>query len=510
MNIVNCISYRMVYVFLTTFPIRSAIPARGRKPAENREEIMNELKAKTRTGDEIILDQSALREFRKSLSGMLIQSEDAAYEQARKVYNALHDKHPALIVRSSGVADVVSTIKFAKEHDLLLAIRGGGHGIAGFATCEGGLVLDLGQMKGIRIDQANRSARAETGCTWADLNQNTHNFGLATTGGIISTTGIAGLTLGGGMGYLARRYGLSCDNLVSADLVLADGSFITCDSERNQDLFWAIRGGGGNFGVVTALEYRLHPVKDIFGGPTFYPVESDIFQGYRKLVSESPAELGALFGITLGPPLPFVPRQWHGRPVAVVLACWSGSADEDENVHARLNSLGPVVGQSVSRMPYPVVNTLLDDLLPAGLYHYWKGYFSKDLSEGAVDVHIEFSAGIPSPQTATLIFPIDGACHQVRPEASAFAFRDARFATALGPSWPDPSDSARNIEWGKAYYSALQPYCEEGGYVNFMSADDQGRVRANYRQNYDRLVQVKTAYDPTNMFQINQNIKPLG
>jgi len=469
---------------------------------------MPDIKVKNRIDGEITFKENSIQKFKESLHGEVIQPDDALYEEARKVYNAMHDHYPALIVHAAGVADVITTVRFVKEHDLLLAVRGGGHGIAGFATCEGGLVLDLRRMKGIRVDPEQRTVRAEGGCTWGDLNHTTYAFGLATTGGIISTTGIAGLTLGGGMGYLARRCGLSCDNLLSADVVTADGRFVTCDENREQDLFWAIRGGGGNFGVVTSFEFRLHPVGDIFGGPTFFPIEADVFRGYQELIAKAPEALGALFGLTLGPQLPFLPEQWHGRPVAVVLTCWSGPTEEDEKIRTRLNHLGPVAGQYVARMPYPAINTLLDDLLPAGLYHYWKGYFAKDLPDGAIDVHIEYGFKIPCPQTATLLFPIDGACHRVRPDETAFAYRDARFATAVGPSWPDPADSERNIEWGRAYYEALRPYSEIGGYVNFMSADDQGRVRANYGQNFDRLVQIKTKYDPKNLFQINQNIKP--
>lgn len=454
------------------------------------------------------LNKGIIQKFQQSLRGELIQPDDARYNEARKVYNAMHDRRPALIVQAAGVADVIATVKFAREHDFLLAVRGGGHGVPGFGTCDDGLVLDLGRMRGIRIDPQHRTAQAEGGCTWGDLNHATHAFGLATTGGIVSTTGIAGLTLGGGLGYLARRCGLSCDNLVSADVVTADGSFVTCSNDREPDLFWAIRGGGGNFGVVTSFQYRLHPVADILGGPTIYSLDSDVLRGYRDMIGEAPEALTALLGLTLGPPLPFLPEQWHGRPVAIVLTCWSGTADQDDQVRARLERVGPAVGQYLERMPYPPINTLFDELLPAGLYHYWKGYFAKDLSNEAIDVHIAFGSKVPCLETATLLFPIDGACHRVAPDKTAFAYRDANFATVLGPSWPDPADSERNIEWGRAYYEALRPYSEEGGYVNFMSGDDQDRVRANYRQNYDRLVEIKTQYDPTNFFQMNQNIKP--
>jgi FAD/FMN-containing dehydrogenase len=448
--------------------------------------------------------------LKASLRGELIQPDDEGYEGARKVYNAMHDRRPALIVCAAGVADVISAVRFAGEHDLLLAVRGGGHSIPGFGTCDDGLVLDLGRMRGIRVDPERRTVRAEGGCTWADLNHATNAFGLATTGGIVSTTGIAGLTLGGGLGYLARSCGLSCDNLISADVVTADGSFLTCSEERNEDLFWALRGGGGNFGVVTSFEYRLHPVADILGGPTFFPLDGDVLRGYRDLMAGAPEALGALLGLALAPPAPFIPEKWHGKPVCVGLACWTGPTEEGEEILKTFDAWAPVLGQAVGRMPYPAINTLFDELLPPGLHHYWKGHFVRGLPDAAIEVHLEYGSAIPSTQTATLLFPIDGACHRVAPEATAFAYRDADFAVGLGPSWPGPADTAANIEWGRRYSEAVAPYAEEGGYVNFMSSDDQGRVRANYRQNYDRLAEIKRRYDPDNFFRKNQNITPGG
>lgn len=471
---------------------------------------MSDLHVQLRAGGEGRLEEERIRELKVRLRGGLIQPEGAGYNEARRVYNALHDRRPAMIVQSAGVADVMASVRFAAERDLLLAVRGGGHSIAGFSTCDGGMLLDLGRMKGIRVDPERRTVRAEGGCTWGDFNHAAHPFGLATTGGIVSTTGIAGLTLGGGMGHLSRRCGLSCDNLLSADVVTADGRFVTCSKEREPDLFWALRGGGGNFGVVTSFEYRLHPVADILGGPTFYPLDGDILRGYRNLMIDAPEELGVLLVLTLGLPVPFLPEKWHGRPMAAVLTCWSGPAGQDEAVRGRLSRLGPIAGQYLERMPYPVINTLFDELLPAGLYHYWKGNFITRIADGAIDVHLEYAARIPSLQTATILFPLDGAAHRVAPDETAFAYRDAAFATALGPSWPDPVDSDQNIAWGRAYYEALRPYSEEGGYVNFMSGDDQDRVRANYRQHYKRLAEIKTKYDPTNLFQLNQNIKPAG
>jgi hypothetical protein len=471
---------------------------------------MSDLLVTLRSGGESRLKEARVRELKERLRGGLIRPEDSGYDEARRVYNAMHDRRPAMIVQAAEAGDVVAAVRFAAEHDLLLAVRGGGHSIAGFSACDGGMVLDLGRMKGVRVDPERRTARAEGGSLWRDFNEATHVFGLATTGGIVSTTGIAGLTLGGGMGHLARRCGLSCDNLLSADVVTADGRSVSCSEEREPDLFWALRGGGGNFGVVTAFEYKLHPVADILGGPTFYPLDGDILRGYRAMMADAPEELNALLVLTLGLPVPFLPERWHGRPMAAVLTCWSGPISRDEEVRGRLNRLGPIEGQYLERMPYPVINTLFDELLPKGLYHYWKGNFITRIADGAIDVHLDYAARIPSLQTATILFPIDGACHLVKSDATAFAFRDASFATALGPSFPDPADTERNVAWGRAYYEALRPYSEEGGYVNFMSEDDQERVRSNYRQHYRRLAEIKKRYDPMNLFQLNQNIRPAG
>lgn len=454
------------------------------------------------------LDRSTLDELRTRVRGSVVEPDHPRYDEVRMVYNALHDQRPALIVQATTVADVIAAVTFAREHELVLAVRGGSHSIAGFSTCDGGLVLDLGSMKGIRIDPEQRLARAEPGVTWGELNHATHAFGLATTGGIVSTTGVAGLTLGGGIGHLARRCGLTCDNLLSADVVLADGSFVTCDDEHDPDLFWALRGGGGNFGVVTSFAYRLHPVADILGGPTFYPLDGDVIRGYLDLVAQAPDELNVILGLVLGPPLPFLPEQWHGRPVCVLLTCWSGPDDQDQQVLKRLAHVGPVVGQQVGRMPYPVINTLFDDLLPAGLRHYWKGCFNRTLTEQAIDAHLSFGATLPSAETATLMFPIDGACHRVGQHETAFPFRDANFAVAVGATWREPAQDGANISWSRAYYDAIRPSGMGGGYVNFSSDDDGAQVRANYRENHHGLVQAKRRYDPGNVFRLNQNIVP--
>ncbi|MEV1054975.1 FAD-binding oxidoreductase [Streptomyces sp. NPDC049887] len=460
------------------------------------------------TTDSTVLDDRLTRRLREAVRGEIVQPGDPGYDEARRVYNAVHEKRPAIIVRAADTGDIKATVDFSRNLGLALAVRGGSHSVPGYGTCDDGVVLDLGAMRGVRVDPQRRTARAEGGCTWADVNHATHTFGLATTGGIVSSTGIGGLTTGGGMGHLSRRCGLACDNLVSADLVTADGSLVMCDENHHADLLWAVRGGGGNFGVVASFEYRLHPVARILGGPTFYPLDGDVLRAYRRLIADSPEEFNAVLVIGLGPPLPFLPERWHGRPLCGVLTCFSGPEDEDDRVVARLGRLGPILGEHVARMPYPVINTLFDDLLPAGLFHYWKGCFSTGLPDGAIDAYVEYGADTPSIESATVVFPIDGACHRVGQGETAFAYRDADFSTALSPTLPTRARLEERIGWVRAFAAALEPYSAGGGYVNFMDADDQHRVRANYRQNYDRLVALKRHYDPGNLFRLNHNIAP--
>lgn len=470
---------------------------------------MSDLKFKTRTNDETTLKENAIQQLRQSLRGALIRPGDDGYDEARKVYNAMYDRRPGLLVHAAGVADVMAVVKFAREHDLLLAVRGGGHSAPGYGVCDGGVVLDLRRMKGIRVDPQRRTAQAEGGCTLGDLNHATYAFGLATPGGIVSTTGIGGLTLGGGMGYLTRRFGLTCDNLLSADVALADGTFVTCSEEQEQDLFWALRGGGGNFGVVTSFEFRLHEVGDIYGGPIFFAPDPETLRQYRDFILQAPEDLGALFGLTLAAPLPFLPPEWHGKPVMAVIACWTGAMEDGEKIIEPIKSWGKVLGAYVARMPHAAINTLFDELLPPGLQNYWKGNFARTLSDEAVAAHLEHGARTPNIQSSALIYPVDGACQRVPATATAYAYRDMNFSTVIGSAWPNPADNERNIQWVREYYEALRPHSEASAYVNFQSADEQDRSRIDYGQNYDRLVKIKTKYDPTNLFRLNHNIKPL-
>ncbi|MEU8464505.1 FAD-binding oxidoreductase [Streptomyces sp. NPDC029003] len=449
-------------------------------------------------------------QLRERVRGAVVTPEDAAYDEARKVYNAMIDRKPAVVVRCSGAADVMATVDYARENGLDLAVRGGSHSVPGFGTCDDGVVADLSGMRGVRVDPGDRTARAEGGATWGDFNAATHVFGLATTGGIISTTGVAGLTLGGGIGYLCRGQGLSCDNLVSADVVTADGRLLVASEDEHEDLYWALRGGGGNFGAVTSLQFRLAPVRDIYGGPILYELDdaAAVLRGYRELIADAPRELGCFPAFQIAPPLPFIPEDRHGQPFILMVACWAGPLDQGERALEPLHAFAPVVAEHVGPMPYPALNSAFDALVPPGLQHYWKANFVRELGDEAIEAHLRHGPRVPAVNSTVHIYPINGACHDVPADATAFAYRDASFATVIAGMWPDPADNEANTAWVREYYEATAPHSEEGGYVNFMAGDDQERIRANYKGNYDRLVAVKRAYDPDNLFHLNQNIKP--
>ena len=452
----------------------------------------------------------AIDRLREGVRGEVTLPEDEGYEQARRVYNAMIDRRPAAVLRAANAGDVMAAVNFARDNGLELAVRGGGHSVPGFGTWDGALVIDLSGMRGVRVDPAASTARAEGGATWGDFNAATYPFGLATTGGIISTTGVAGLTLGGGIGYLTRGFGLSIDNLVSADVVTADGRFLVASERENEDLFWALRGGGGNFGVVTSLEFRLHPVKDIYGGPMFYELSEveNVLRFYREYIADAPEQMGAFPAFQIAPPLPFIPEDRHGDTFVAIVACWAGPLEEGERALQPFHDVAPVVAEFVGPMPYPALNGAFDALLPPGLQHYWKASFVKELTDEAIGAHRVHGPEVPAVNSTMHIYPINGAAHRVAPDATAFAYRDANFATVIAGVWPDPSRNEANIAWVRDYYDATAPHSEEGGYINFMAEDDQGRIRANYKGNYDRLVDIKRKYDPDNLFHLNQNIRP--
>jgi FAD/FMN-containing dehydrogenase len=456
------------------------------------------------------MGEFTIEDLRERTRGPVYAAGDEGYDEARKVYNAMHDKHPRVVVGCENTGDVIAGVNFAAENGLELAVRGGSHSVPGFGTVDDGVVVDLGRMRNVRVDPYTRTARAGGGATWGDFNAATHAFGLATTGGIISTTGVGGLTLGGGIGYLARGLGLSCDNLISADVVTADGKFLIASEKENDDLFWALRGGGGNFGVVTALEFRLEPVDTVFGGPMLFEMSdaAAVLRGFRELIKDAPEQLGGFPAFQLAPPLPFIPEDRHGDAFMLIVGCWAGSPEQGEQQIAKFREFAPVVAEHVGPMPYPALNAAFDGLVPAGLQHYWKANFVTELTDDAIQAHLEHAPGLPSVNSTVHIYPINGACHRVASDATAFAYRDANFATVIAGMWPDPAANEANTEWVRNYYDAVAPHSESGGYVNFMADDDQGRVADNYKGNYDRLVEVKRKYDPGNLFHLNQNIAP--
>jgi FAD/FMN-containing dehydrogenase len=449
--------------------------------------------------------------LRESVRGEVIGPSDDAYDEARKVFNAMIDRRPAFVVRCTSTDDVIAAVNFARDSQLDISVRGGGHSVPGFGTADDALVIDLAGMHDVQVDTGRLTARAQGGATWGIFNDATHVYGLATTGGVVSTTGVGGLTLGGGIGYLTRGHGLSCDNLVSAEVVTADGRALTASEYENDDLFWALRGGGGNFGVVTSFEFRLHPVAEVYGGPMFFDRKDagTVLQAYREFIVDAPEQFGGFPAWQIAPPLPFIPEERQGETMLAFVACWAGPIEDGEKALKPLRDTAPIVAEHVGAMPYPALNSAFDALYPpGGLQHYWKANFVKELTDEAIEAHLEHGPKVPVVNSTVHIYPVNGACNRVEPDATAFAYRDATFATVIAGMWPDPADNEANIAWVRDYYDATAPLSEDGGYINFMSGDDQDRIKSNYRGNYDRLVEVKRKYDPDNAFHLNQNIRP--
>jgi len=456
------------------------------------------------------LRSEAVQSLSEQVRGRVITAADEGYDEARSVHNGMFDKRPTAVLKAEQVGDVVAAVNLAREHGVDLSVRGGGHSGPGFGTNDGGLVIDMSEMRTVRVDPRSKTARADAGATWGDFNYATHAFGLATTGGIISTTGISGLTLGGGIGYLTRGLGLSIDNLISADVVTADGKFLTASERENEDLFWGLRGGGGNFGVVTSLEYRLAEVDQVYAGPIFYNLEdaATVLRMFDEFIRDAPEEFGGFPGFQIAPPLPFIPEDRHGDTLCLVVVHWAGPLDDAEKALKPFREVAPIVADGTGPLPYPALNGAFDALYPKGLRAYWKGAFLKDLPDAAIAAHVEHGSQVPEVTCTMHMYPINGACHRVGANETAFAYRDATYGMVFLAGWSDPADDAERIKWLRGYYEALAPYSEPGGYINFMQDDDYGRIRDNYRENYDRLVQVKRAYDPDNLFHINQNVAP--
>lgn len=460
--------------------------------------------------DSTVLSDAQIQNIRSSLRGQLITPRDEGYEQARKVHNAMIDRYPRLIIQPANAGDVVKAVNVAHNLRLELSVRGGGHNPNGFGTNDAGLVIDLSSMRGVRVDPVRRRVRVEGGATLGDVDHATHAFGLVTPGGIISTTGVSGLTLGGGLGHLTRKFGLSIDNLVSADVITADGNFLTTSQEENEDLFWALRGGGGNFGVVTSLEFKLHPLSTVIAGPILYLLEKakEALQMYRDFMDAAPDDVNAFFAFLKVPPAPPFPETLYNQIVCGVVACYAGKADQAEDVLKPLRQFGPPLVDGVGPLPFPALQSAFDPLVAAGQLNYWKADFLNEISDAAIDAFVRFGSQVPTINTAIHIYPVSGAANRIGKDETAWSYRSAKYSPVFATLWADPNDNEKNIQWTRDFWSAVHPHSTGGAYVNFMMDEPEGRVQASYRENYDRLADIKRKYDPDNLFHHNQNIRP--
>lgn len=450
-----------------------------------------------------------INSFAGSLRGTLIRASDSAYDGARKLYNGMIDKRPMLIAQCVDSGDVITAVNFGREHGLAVAVRGGGHNGPGFASVDNGLVIDLSMMKGVRVDPKAQTVRVGPGCTTGDVDHATHAFGQAVPFGIISTTGVGGLTLSGGHGYLSRQYGLAIDSLIEADVVLADGSFVTASETENSDLMWALRGGGGNFGVVTSFLFRTHPARMLYGGPIIFDLShaETVMRWYRAFQDGAPQDFYIWLGLQSVPPGDPFPREHWGKKMCVLLVAHNG-----ENAEAAVNrvrsELPPPIIDWAGPIAYPALQSMFDALYPTGLQWYWKGDFVETLSDEAIAAHLKHAAAVPTPISAMHLYPIDGAVHDKASGDTAWNCRNARWSMVIVGVDSDPNNAAALKDWATGYWNAVHPYDLSGAYPNFMMEEGEARVRATYGDNYARLASLKAKYDPTNLFHVNQNIRP--
>jgi len=472
---------------------------------------MQDLQVKTYTGSDASLNAETIEKLKQSIRGKVLTPESEQYNEARTIWNAMIDKRPARIVRCAGAADVMRAVRFAAERKLLVAVRGGGHNIAGNAVCDGGLMIDLSPMKSVRIDTKGMTARVEPGVTLGEFDRDTQAFGLATPVGINSTTGLAGLTLGGGFGWLSRKLGLTIDNLISADVVTAAGELVTASETDHPDLFWGIRGGGGNFGVVTSFEFRLHKVgPEVLAGFIVHPLDAagDVLRFYRDFIKTTPQEFVCWFVLRLAPPLPFLPAEWHGKGILILAVCYAGDLKEGERIAKPLRNHGKPIADIIGPMPFTAWQTALDPLLTPGMRNYWKSHDFKEVSDGLIDALIAHARRLPDPQTEIAFALLGEGVTKVAKETTAYTHRDAGFVLNVHTRWDNPSNDAKCIGWARELFQATAPFATGGAYVNFMTQEEQDRVRSAYGSNYRRLAALKKKYDPNNFFRLNQNIKP--
>jgi FAD/FMN-containing dehydrogenase len=462
--------------------------------------------ATLRVGDtraaEYVIDDAAVQKLQEVFRGAVIRPTDAEYEDARKIWNGMIDRRPGLIVRPAGVADVIDAVNFARDQELLVAVRGGSHSAAGHAMCDGGMVIDLAGLKGVRIDAAKRTAQAQGGLLWKDLDHETQALGLATTGGTVSNTGIGGLTLGGGLGWLMGKHGFACDNVLSADIVTADGKLITASPDEHPDLLWALKGGSGNFGLVTSFEFQLHPVGPlVLGGMVLYPrsAAKEMLRFYRDYCRTIPDEAEAFAALLTSP---------DGDPIAALLLGYNGPLDEGEKILAPARQFGSPIMDLVSPMPYVQRQTLIDDLGVHGIHRYWKSGFMPELPDDLIDLMVDRAESMTSPMSVVGLFYVHGAAARVDPTATAFGLRGAQWDFDIISQWTDPSLADQQVAWTRSFWSEVEPYATGGVYINHIAGDEPGRVHAAFGVNYDRLLSVKNRYDPGNLFRLNHNITP--
>lgn len=456
------------------------------------------------------LSGNTVKNFVAQLHGELIQPGDARYEDARKVYNGMIDKRPALIARCRNLNDVVTAVNFGRDNRMTVAVRGGGHNGPGFGTCDDGLVIDLSSMRAVEVDPYSQTARVDGGCIWRDVDQATHEHGLAVPNGIIPTTGVGGLTLGGGTGYLSRQYGLTIDNLLAVEMVLANGSCVTASESVNTDLFWAVRGGGGNFGVVTSFMFKANPVHTVYGGPMFWPLElsADLLRFWQDFILSAPEDINGWFAFATVPPVPPFPEQYHLQKMCGVVWCYTGDMASAESTFDRIRKFSPPAIDFVGPLPFPVLQGMFEALYPPGMQWYWRADFFDHYDDKAIDLHVKYGSQLPSMFSTMHIYPINGAVQRVGNQDTAWSYRDANFAQVIVGVDPDPSSNENLRDWAQNYWQALHSYSAGGAYVNMIMDEGEERVKAAYRENYARLTQIKTKYDPENFFHVNQNIKP--